>query len=143
MKAVVKIPEEQIFLKVSKPEPGESESINFPESIAVVAESNWQAMKAMEKLSPKFLGGNSEEVSDAEIEKLFSRALDYLENVFIEDVKNIMIADDNGTAWRTYRAAWSSMNSVDVYENDLNLIKLILWHLVRFFLLLLQICLGQ
>ena len=86
MKAVVKIPEEQIFLKVSEPEPGESESINFPESIAVVAESNWQAMKAMEKLSPKFLGGNSKGVSDAEIEKLFSRSLDYLENVFIEDV---------------------------------------------------------
>ena len=52
-----------------------------------MAESNWQAMKAMESLSPKFLGGNSEEVSDAEIEKLFSRALDYLENVFIEDVE--------------------------------------------------------
>ena len=73
VKAVVKIPKELISLKVSEPEPGESESINFPESIAVIAESNWQAMKAMEKLSPKFLGGNSEEVSDAEIEKLFSR----------------------------------------------------------------------
>ncbi len=87
VKAVVKIPEEQIFLKVSEPEPGESESINFPESIAVVAESNWQAMKAMESLSPKFLGGNSEEMSDEKIVKLFSSALDYLENVFIEDVE--------------------------------------------------------
>ena len=87
VKAVVKIPEEQIFLKVSEPEPGESESINFPESIAVVAESNWQAMKAMEKLSPKFLGGNRKGVSDAEIEKLFSRALDYLGNVVKEDVE--------------------------------------------------------
>ena len=31
VKAVVKIPEEQIFLKVSEPEPGESQSINSPE----------------------------------------------------------------------------------------------------------------
>ena len=44
-------------------------------------------MKAMESLSPKFLGGNSEEMSDEKIGKLFSSALDYLENVFVEDVE--------------------------------------------------------
>jgi len=87
VEAVVSIPEKQISFKISKPEPGESESINFPESIAVVAESNWQAMKAMESLSPKFLGGNSEEMSDEKIGKLFSSALDHLENVVKEDVE--------------------------------------------------------
>ena len=112
VEAVVKIPEEQIFLKVSEPEPGESESINFPESIAVVAESNWQAMKAMEKLSPKFLGGNSEEVSDAEIEKLFSRALDYLENVFIEDVEK-----KEGYEWVEQNRIFPS-NAHSILEND-------------------------
>ena len=50
VKAVVKIPEKQVYL------------MEFPESIAVVAGSNWQAMKAMESLSPEFSGGNSEEI---------------------------------------------------------------------------------
>ena len=85
--AVVRIPEKQISFKTSQPEPRESESINFSESIAVVAEGNWQAMKAMESFSPKFLGGNSEEMSDEKIGKLFSSALDHLENVVKGDVE--------------------------------------------------------
>ena len=112
MKAVVKIPEEQIFLKVSEPEPGESESINFPESITVVAESNWRAIKAMEKFSPKFLGGNTKEVSDAEIEKLFSRWLDYLENVSIEGVEK-----KEGYEWVEQNRIVPT-NSHSILEND-------------------------
>ncbi|MEK9617676.1 MAG: molybdopterin cofactor-binding domain-containing protein, partial [Deltaproteobacteria bacterium] len=49
VKAVVRIPEKRVYL------------MEFPESIAVVAGSNWQAMKGMERLSPEFSGGNSEE----------------------------------------------------------------------------------
>ena len=42
VKAVVPIPSQQVTLK------------NYPESIAVVAESNWQAVKGMEILNPVF-----------------------------------------------------------------------------------------
>ena len=59
VKAVVKIPEKRVYL------------MEFPESIAVVAGSNWQAMKGMERLSPEFSGGNSEEVDDKKIEEVF------------------------------------------------------------------------
>ena len=87
VKAVIPIPEKKISLKVSPPQPGDSESINFPESITTLAESNWQAMKAIEVLSPKFLVGNTEEMNDENIEDLFSTALNYLESVNIEDVE--------------------------------------------------------
>ena len=56
VKAVVKIPEEQIFLKVSEPEPGESESIIFPESIAVFAESKLAGYESNGKPFAKVFG---------------------------------------------------------------------------------------
>ena len=77
-----------------------------------MAESNWWAMNAMEKLSPKFLGGNRKGVSDAEIEKLFSRALDYLGNVFIEDVEK-----KEGYEWVEQDRIVKS-NAHSILEND-------------------------
>ena len=68
VKAVVKIPEKRVY------------SMEFPESIAVVAGSNWQAIKGMEKLSPEFSGGNSEEIDDKKIEESFSEILANLDD---------------------------------------------------------------
>ena len=68
VKAVVRIPEKRVYL------------MEFPESIAVVAGSNWQAMKGMERLSPEFSGGNSEEVDDKKIEESFSEILANLDD---------------------------------------------------------------
>ena len=63
--------------------------MEFPESIAG-AGSNWQAMKGMERLSPEFSGGNSEEVDDKKIEES-SEILANLDN-----------SDLNTTAFRLY-----------------------------------------
>ena len=57
--AVVPIPSQQITLK------------KYPEAIAVVAESNWQALKGMEILKPSFKGGDTLNLSSTKIETIF------------------------------------------------------------------------
>ena len=63
VKAVVPIPAQQVTLK------------KFPEAIAVVAESNWQAMKSMEVLKPVFEGGDTLNLSSKKIEKKFKEEI--------------------------------------------------------------------
>ena len=73
VKAVVPIPGQQVTLK------------KFPEAIAVVAESNWQAMKSMEVLKPVFEGGDTLNLSSKKIEKKFKEEI----NKIIYPEKNI------------------------------------------------------
>ena len=63
VKAVVPIPSQQVTLK------------NYPESIAVVAESNWQAVKGMEILNPVFKGGDTLNLSSNIIEGKFQEEI--------------------------------------------------------------------
>ena len=63
VKAVVPIPGQQVVLK------------KYPEAIAVVASSNWQAMKGMEVLNPIFKGGDTLNLSSNKIDKIFKQEI--------------------------------------------------------------------
>ena len=71
--AVVPIPSQQITLK------------KYPEAIAVVAESNWQALKGMEILKPSFKGGDTLNLSSTKIETIFKEEI---KNINYPELKN-------------------------------------------------------
>ena len=72
VKAVVNIPSQKVGLN------------EFHEAIAVVAKNNWQAIKGMEALNPRFIGGNTLELDSLKIDKIFNDEIDkiaYPENI--------------------------------------------------------------